>query len=311
MLAMQVGRSGGPEVLETVEMPRPQPRTGEVLVRLAAAGVNYIDVYLRSGRYPADVPFVPGQEGAGTVVETGRGVRDVAVGDTVAWANLPGLVPVPAGLAAEAAAAAILQGMTAHFLAHDTYPVHEGDVVVVHAAAGGVGLLLTQMVRLRGGIVIGTASTQAKAEAARAAGAVEVVDYRPGALPSAVRRHTGGTGAAAVYDGVGGPTFDESLTALRPRGVLAVYGQSGGAVPPVDLQRLNAAGSVFVTRPNLVHHIADRAELLRRGTAVLEWVRDGRLRVRVGQRFALADAAQAHALLEARATVGKTLLVCD
>ncbi|MEV5687430.1 quinone oxidoreductase [Streptomyces sp. NPDC052164] len=322
MRAIQVSRAGGPEVLELVDLPRPSPRAGEALVRLAAAGVNYVDIYFRSGLYPQELPFVPGQEGAGTVVEVGPGVREVAVGDVVAWANLPGsyaeyallsadrLVPVPDGLAPEMAAATLLQGMTAHYLCHDTYPVQAGDTVVVHAAAGGVGMLLTQLVRLRGGTVIGTASTGAKAEAARAAGAVEVVDYRPGALPAAVRRHTGGRGAAAVFDGIGGPTFDESLAVLRPRGVLAVYGQSGGAVPPFDLQRLNAAGSVYVTRPNLTHHIQDRAELLRRGTAVLQLVRDGRLRVSIGQRFALPAAAAAHAALEARTTIAKTVLTC-
>ncbi|MFG2115887.1 quinone oxidoreductase family protein [Streptomyces sp. NPDC048718] len=327
MKAVRVGRAGGPEVLELVDLPRPSPGAGQVLVRLAAAGVNYIDVYLRSGLYPAELPFVPGQEGAGTVVETGPGVGPgaggVAVGDVVAWANLPGayaqyalidadrLVPVPDGLAPEQAAAALLQGMTAHYLCHDTYPVQEGDTVVVHAAAGGVGMLLTQLAVARGATVVGTASTAAKAQAARAVGATEVVDYRPGALLEAVRRHSGGIGAAAVYDGIGGPTFDEGLAALRPRGVLAVYGQAGGAVPPVDLQRLNAAGSVYVTRPNLVHHIQDRAELLRRGTAVLELVRDGHLDVRIEQRYALSEAADAHAALEARTTLAKTLLICD
>ncbi|MGY3677888.1 NADPH2:quinone reductase [Streptomyces sp. TE33382] len=323
MKAIRVSRAGGPEVLELVDLPRPSPRPGEALVRLAAAGVNYVDVYFRSGLYAKELPFVPGQEGAGTVVEVGPGVHEVAVGDVVAWANLPAsyaqyallsadrLVPVPDGLAHELAAAALLQGMTAHYLCHDTYPVQAGDTVVVHAAAGGVGMLLTQLVRLRGGTVIGTASTAAKAEAARAAGAVEVVDYRPGALSAAVHRHTGGLGAAAVFDGIGGPTFDESLAALRPRGVLAVYGQSGGAVPPFDLQRLNAAGSVYVTRPNLTHHIQDRAELLRRGTAVLRLVRDGRLRVRIGQQFALSAASEAHAALEARTTIAKTVLTCS
>ncbi|MFJ9434220.1 quinone oxidoreductase family protein [Streptomyces sp. NPDC101490] len=323
MRAIQVSRSGAPDVLEPVELPRPVPRAGEALVRLTAAGVNYIDVYLRSGLYAKELPYVPGQEGAGTVVELGPGVREVAVGDVVAWANLPGayaqyavvradrLVPVPDGLAAEQAAAVLLQGMTAHYLSADTCPVRPGDTVVVHAAAGGVGMLLTQFVRLRGGTVIGTASTRAKAEAARSVGAAEVVDHTPGALLAAVRRHTGGLGAAAVFDGIGGPTFDESLAALRPRGVLAVYGQSGGAVPPIDLQRLNTAGSVYVTRPNLEHHIQDRAELLRRGTDVLGLVRDGHLRVRIGQRYALADAADAHAALEARTTVGKTVLTCS
>ncbi len=323
MKAIQVSRAGGPEVLELVDLPRPVPGPGEALVRLAAAGVNYVDVYFRSGLYPQDLPYVPGQEGAGTVVEVGPGVREVAVGSVVAWANLPGayaeyallsadrLVPVPDGLSAELAAATLLQGMTAHYLCHDTYPVRAGDTVVVHAAAGGVGMLLTQLVRLRGGTVIGTASTGAKAEAARAAGAVEVVGHRPGALSEAVRRHTGGRGAAAVYDGIGGPTFDESLAVLRPRGVLALYGQAGGAVPPFDLQRLNAAGSLYVTRPNLTHHIQDRAELLRRGGTVLDMVRDGRLRVRVGQRFALPDAADAHTALEARGTIAKTVLTCS
>ncbi|MEU8759625.1 quinone oxidoreductase [Streptomyces sp. NPDC048659] len=322
MRAIRVSGPGGPEVLRLVDVDRPAPGPGQALVRLAAAGVNYVDVYLRSGVYPRELPYVPGQEGAGTVVALGPGVTEVAVGDVVAWANLPGayaefaalpadrLVPVPAGLAPETAAAALLQGMTAHYLSHDTHPVRPGDTVVVHAAAGGVGTLLTQLVRLRGGTVVGTASTPAKAAAARAAGAAEVVDYTPGALTEAVRRHSGGAGAAAVYDGIGGPTFDESLAALRPRGVLAVYGQSGGPVPPFDLQRLNTAGSAFVTRPNLEHHIAGREELLRRGGAVLRLVRDGDLRVRVGRTYPLAEAAAAHAALESRTTIAKTLLVC-
>jgi NADPH2:quinone reductase len=322
MRAVEMRRTGGPEVLDVVELPRPEPGRGQALVRLAASGVNYVDVYLRSGQYPVDLPFVPGQEGAGTVVEVGPEVSGVAVGDAVAWVNVTGtyaeysavpadrLVPLPVGLAVEHAAAALLQGMTAHYLVHDTYPVREGDVVMVHAAGGGVGLLLTQMVRLLGGMVIGTASTRAKADAARDAGAAEVVDYQRGALLSAVRQLTGGAGAAAVYDGVGRTTFDESLAALRPRGVLAVYGQSSGPVPPLDLQRLNRAGSVYVTRPNLEHHISSRGELLRRGGAVLNRVRDGCLRILVGQRYELAAAAHAHQAMQARGTVGKTLLTC-
>lgn len=318
MIGVQLTRTGGPEVLTPVTLPDPVPGQGEALVRLAAAGVNYIDVQLRSGAYPAELPIVPGQEGAGTVVAVGPDVEEVTVGQTVAWANITGayaelavvpaarLVPVPQGLPAPTAAACLLQGMTAHYLTHDTHPVTEGHTVIVHAAGGGMGQMLTQMAVLRGGRVVGTVSTAAKAHAALAAGAIEAVRYDD--LAEAVRRQTGGAGAAAVYDGIGGPTFDASLAALRPRGILAVYGQSGGPVPPFDLQRLNTGGSLVVTRPNLTHHIADRASLLRRADEVLRWVRDGVLRIDIGRRIPFARAADAHAALEARATVGKTLL---
>ncbi|MET8360536.1 quinone oxidoreductase [Micromonospora sp. NPDC005171] len=321
MRAVVVNRPGGPDALEVVRLPDPRPGPGEVLVDVAAAGVNFIDVYHRSGRYPLPTPFVPGQEGAGTVLALGPGGTELAEGDVVAWANLSGsyadrvvlpadrLVPIPAGVPAELAAAVLLQGMTAHYLTHDTYRVRSGDLVLVHAAAGGTGQLVTRFATRNGGRVVGTASTAEKGHAARLAGAVEVVGYADQEVLSAVRDLTDGVGAAAVYDGVGAPTFDTGLAALRPRGTLAVYGQSGGAVPPVDLQRLNAAGSVFVTRPNLAHHIADRAELLERAAAVFTLVRSTGIDTHVGRRFALDDVREAHRALEARATVGKTLLV--
>ncbi|HKT02289.1 MAG TPA: quinone oxidoreductase [Rugosimonospora sp.] len=323
MRAIVVDWPGGPEVLRPGLLPDPRPGPGQVVVDVAAAGVNFIDVYQRSGAYPRELPFVPGMEGAGTVSAVGGGVPDIRVGDRVAWVNVPGgyaervavpaerVVPLPRELAPELAAAALLQGLTAHYLTQDTAPVGPGDVVLVHAAAGGTGLLLTQLVKLRGARVVGTVSTVDKERLAREAGADEVIRYGSVDVAATVRALTGGRGVAAVYDGVGAPTFDASLAALRPRGVLALYGQAGGAVPPVDLQRLNAAGSVFVTRPNLEHHIADRAELLRRAGDVLGWLAAGRLRVHVGGRYPLAEAARAHADLAERRSTGKLLLIND
>lgn len=316
--AIVLKEQGGPEVLRLAAVPDPEPAPGQVVVEVAASGVNFIDVYQRSGVYPVSLPFVPGLEGAGTVVAAAPDVTGVGVGDRVGWVNQPGgyaervavpasaTVPIPADLDAETAAAALLQGMTAHYLVHDTYPVRPGDTVLVHAAAGGMGQLLTQLARLRGARVIGTVSTAAKEERARAAGADEVIRYAD--TEAAVRELTGGEGVAAAYDGVGAPTFDASLAALRPRGVLALYGQAGGAVAPVDPQRLNAAGSVLLARPNLVHHVATRHELLTRAGAVLGWVAAGRLKIHVGQTYPLGDAAAAHADLEGRRSVGKLLL---
>lgn len=320
MRAIQVRTHGGPEVLEAVEMADPVPGGGQLLVRLAAAGVNYIDTYQRSGLYPTRPPFVPGLEGAGTVIAAED--PDFTVGDRVAWCDAAGsyaeLVVVPAerairvpdGLDDQQAAAALLQGMTAHYLVTASYPVAEGDTVLVHAAAGGVGLLLTQLVKASGGRVIGTVSTPAKEELARAAGADQVIRYTEvDDLAAEVRAHTGGDGVAAVYDAVGATTFDASLAALRRRGTLVLYGASSGPVPPVDLQRLNAAGSVFVTRPKLADHTVTREELVWRAGEVLDAVLAGTLELRIGGTYPLDQARAAHKDLQGRRTTGKLLLL--
>ncbi len=319
MKAIRVRATGGPEVLSLAELPEPVPGPGEVLVRLAATGVNFIDVYERAGRYPQQLPFTPGTEGAGEVVAVGTGVDSVRVGERVGATNLAGayaelatvradrVVPVPDDVSAELAAAALLQGMTAHYLLHDSYPVRPGDTVLVHAAAGGMGLLLTQLASRLGARVIGTTSTPAKADLAREAGAAEVLGYD--GVADRVRTLTGGAGVAAVYDGVGRATFDESLASLRRHGVLVSYGQASGMVPPVDPLRLCAAGSVYLTRPILAHFIDTRDELLHRARQVLGWMVDGTLAIRIGGRYRLADAARAHEDLESRGTVGKLILV--
>jgi len=321
MRAVVVKEHGGPDVLQLGDWPDPSPGPGQLLVDLAAAGVNFMDIYQRTGQppYRGDVPYVPGAEGAGTVAAVGPEVTGVAEGDRVAWAGVPRsyaeqvivpadrAVPVPEGLDLEVAAATILQGMTAHYLCHSSYPVAPGDPVVVHAAAGGVGLLLTQMVAMRGGVVIATTSTEAKAELARAAGAHHVAGYQD--FTDVVRDVTGGSGAAAVYDNVGQATFDASLTALRPRGYLVLYGASSGPVPPFDPQRLNTGGSLFLTRPTLGHYIMSRDELLWRSGDLFGWIKEGRLTVRIGGRYPLAEAARAHDDLAARRTTGKLLLL--
>jgi NADPH:quinone reductase len=330
MRAVTVTEHGGPDVLELAEVAEPVPGPGQALVDVAVAGINFIDIYQRSGSYPMARPYVAGVEGAGTVRALGAGAPAALAGRRVGWVNVAGsyaqsvvvdadrLITLPDQVSTQLAAAVLLQGMTAHYLTHDTYPVRPGDTVLVHAAAGGVGLLLAQLVRLRGGQVIGTVSTQAKAARAREAGASEVIvgtaapagtagDFEATVL-SAVADRTGGAGVAAVYDGVGGPTFEVSLAALAPRGVLAVFGQAGGPVPPVQLQRLNEAGSVFLTRPNLAHYISDRRELTARSADVLRWVADGDLRVHLDRCYPLADAAAAHRALEGRATTGKVIL---
>ncbi|PRX97240.1 quinone oxidoreductase family protein [Allonocardiopsis opalescens] len=321
MRAVVVEEPGGPEVLRVRETADPVPGPGEIAVDVAASGVNFIDVYHRSGLYPLPAPFTPGMEGAGTVSALGAGVSGLAVGDRVGWVMLPGsyaeravipadrAVPLPDGVSTELAAAALLQGMTAHFLTRTAHTVREGDDVLVHAAAGGMGLLLTQLVKLHGGRVIGTVSTAEKEAVARAAGADEVIRYTEEPVDTAVRKLTGGAGVAVVYDGVGAATFDASLASLRPRGLLAVFGQASGVVPPVELQRLNAAGSVFLTRPTLAHYIADRAELLTRSRELFEWIRAGRLDVRVNARYPLADAGRAHEDLTGRRTTGKSILL--
>jgi NADPH2:quinone reductase len=319
--AIVMHETGEPEVLRVEARDPGAPGPGTARVRVAAAGVNFIDVYFRTGAYPAPLPFVPGLEGAGEVEAVGPDAGGLAVGHRVAWASVPGsyadvvvapcdrLVRVPAAVAPEQAAAAMLQGMTAHYLVHGTRRTEPGDTALVHAAAGGVGLLLVQMLRAAGARVIGTCSTDEKAALARDAGAEEVVRYDRGDFVDEVRRLTGGRGVDVVYDGVGRSTFESSLRSLRVRGLLVLYGQSSGPVPPLDLQRLNQLGSLFVTRPTLAHYTRDRAELELRAGAVLDAVAAGRLRVRIGARFPLAEAAAAHRALEGRRTTGKVLLV--
>ncbi len=321
MRVIEVGRRGGPEVLNVAERAAPDPGPGQVVVRIAAAGVNFMDIYQREGvgGYRPALPYVPGAEGAGTIIAAGDGVTGLAVGDQVAWAGLGGgyaeqavlpadrVVRVPPGISAQVAAAAILQGMTAHYLVTSTYPVREGDVTVVHAAAGGVGLLLTQMVKRRGGVVIATTSGGEKHDLARAAGADHVVGYDR--FGDVVGQVTGGVGAHVVYDGVGQATFDGSLAALRPRGMIVVYGAASGQVPPFDIQRLNSGGSLFATRPTLAHYIADPEEMRWRAGEVLGWIADGELDVRIGGSYPLTDAARAHEDLAARRTTGKLLLI--
>jgi NADPH2:quinone reductase len=321
--ALVVTRHGGREVLEVQPQERPTPGEGEVLVEVAASGVNFIDVYQREGVYPLATPFTLGMEGAGRVLETGPGVEGVAVGDIVAWAMTIGsaasyavlparvVVPVPEGVDPVVAAAAMLQGMTAQFLTTDTYPVRPGTVALVHAAAGGVGQLLVQMLKAKGATVVATAGSQAKCETARARGADHVIDYsQVDDLAAAVGAFTpDGRGVDVAYDGVGASTFDASLASLRPRGTLAVFGAASGAVPPVDVQRLNAGGSLFLTRPSLAHHVADRGELLARAGEVLGAVADGSLEVAIGGRYPLTDAGAAYEALEGRATEGKLVLI--
>ena len=324
MRAVIGSRHGGPEVLQIGEVAPPEPGPGQVLVDVAAAGVNYMDIYQREGRPPyasAALPYVAGVEGAGTVAAVGPEVSDFAVGDRVAWTQGPGsyaeqvavpaarAVPVPEGMGLSVAAAVMLQGMTAHYLCHSTYPVAQGDPVVVHAAAGGVGLLLTQMVAMRGGVSIATTSTPDKAVLAEQAGADYVTDYDD--FAGVAREVTGGGGVAAVYDGVGQATFEAGLSALRARGYMVLYGAASGPVPPFDLQRLNPAGSLFVTRPTLAHYVASREELLWRAGDLFRWVTEGRLSVRVGGRYPLEAAAQAHTDLASRGTTGKLLLLPD
>jgi NADPH:quinone reductase len=319
--AIQITESGGPEVLIPTELPDPTPGPGELLVEVAVAGVNYIDTYQRQGIYPMELPYVPGMEGAGRVREVGADVTGFAAGDRVAWCEplgsyaelvvLPAaeVVPVPDGVSDEAAVGAALQGMTAHYLLHDSHPVRAGEDVLVHAAAGGVGLLLTQWATRLGARVIGTVSTAEKEELARAAGAAEVIRYTEvDDLAAEVRELTGGAGVAAVYDGVGRTTFDASLASLRRRGILVLFGASSGPVPPVDPQRLNAAGSVFLTRPKLADHVATRDELTTRAAAVYAAVAAGELDVRIGHRYPLAEARAAHEDLQGRRTTGKLVL---
>ena len=322
MRAAQVSRTGGPEVIEIVELDDPVPGEGELLVDVAAAGVNYIDTYFRGGTYPKDTPFVLGLEGVGTVRAVGPSASGFAVGDRVAWAEASGsyaervavpaarAVAVPEEVTDEQAVGALLQGMTAHFLVTSTYPVARGDAVLVHAAAGGVGLLLTQLATERGARVIATVSTAEKAALASDAGAAEVIRYdQVEDLAAEVRGLTGGAGVAVVYDGVGRDTFDASLASLRVRGMLVLFGAASGPVPPVNPQNLNAGGSLYLTRPTLFHYVGTRAELEYHAGEVFAAVADGTLDVRIGHRYPLTEAARAHEDLQARRTTGKLLLL--
>jgi NADPH:quinone reductase len=321
MLAIRPTHTGGPEVLTLAEYPTPTPGPGQALVRVEAAGVNFLDIYQRSGHYAVPTPIPLGSEGAGIVEAVGSPDLDVKPGDRVAWASAPGsyathvvvaverLVPIPAGVASTVAAASMLQGMTAHYLAHGTYRLGAGDTCLVHAAAGGVGLLLCQMASRAGARVIGTVSTAEKAALARGAGAGEVILYTQEDFLAETRRLTGGRGVDVVYDSVGLTTYEKSLGCLRPRGTFVLFGASSGPVPPIDLQVLAAKGSLFATRPTLKDYVATRAELLERAGAVLGAVARGELSVRIGATFPLAEAARAHQALAGRETTGKVLLL--
>jgi NADPH2:quinone reductase len=320
MKAVRVHQPGGPEALKYEDVPKPAPAQGQALVKLEAAGVNFVDIYNRSGLYKNPAPFVVGQEGAGVVESVAPGVTDVKAGDRVVYTGVPGayaefaavpasrLVKLPLGVDSREAAAVFLQGMTAHYLSHTTYPLKAGDSALVHAAAGGVGLLLVQMAKMRGARVIGTVSTEDKAALARQAGADEVINYATHDFEAEVKRLTGGKGVQVAYDAVGKTTFDKSLACLTPRGMLVLYGTASGPVPPFDLNRLGGALSLFVTRPTLGAYTATREELLQRAGDIFEWKRSGKLAVRIDAVFPLADAAQAHRRLEGRQSTGKLLL---
>lgn len=321
MKAIQVRKTGGPEVMELVDLPVPEPKANEAVVKLSASGVNFIDVYQREGRYKVALPFVLGQEGAGVVSAIGAGVTTVKNGDRVAWAGplgsyaqyaaVPGerLVPIPAGVSDQHGAAAMLQGMTAHYLSHTTYPLKRGETALVHAAAGGVGLLLTQMAHNIGARVIGTVSTEAKAKLAQEAGADEIIVYTQQDFEEETKRLTGGKGVDVVYDSVGKTTFEKGLNVLRPRGYMVLYGGSSGAVPPFDLIALSTKGSLFVTRPTLAHYTASREELIMRAGGVFDMIGAGKLKLRIEHTYPLADAQRAHRDLEGRKTTGKLLLI--
>jgi NADPH2:quinone reductase len=321
MRVVVVEQPGGPEQLRIVEMPKPEPGPGQALVKIAAAGVNFIDIYHRTGLYKVDPPITLGMEGAGVVEAVGGGVTEVAPGDRVAYAMARGsyaeyavvpawmLVKLPPALDFQSAAAAMLQGMTAHYLTHSTYPLKAGDSCLIHAAAGGVGLLLVQMAKMRGARVFGTVSTPAKAELARQAGADVVILYTEQDFLEVVRRETNGRGVDVVYDSVGAATWEKSLDCLRPRGMMVSFGNASGPVPPFQPLILSQKGSLFLTRPTLGHYTATREELLWRAGDVLGWVQDGRLKLRIERVYKLEEAAEAHRALESRATSGKLLIV--
>jgi NADPH2:quinone reductase len=321
MKAIQVPKCGGAEVLTLVEVPTPKPKSNEVLVKIAAAGVNYIDCYFREGRYPAPPPFIIGQEASGVVSEIGSDVKDFKPGDRVAYTGIQGsyaeyaavpadrLVRVPAGISDHQAAAAMLQGMTAQYLTYTTYPLKKGDIALIHAAAGGVGLLLVQMSKNLGARVIASVSTEEKARLAREAGADDVIFYTTQDFEVETKRLTDGKGVHVIYDGVGKTTFDQDLNVLRPRGYLVLFGASSGPVPPFDLIKLSQKGSLFITRPTLVHHIASHEELQQRAGDVLNMIASGKLKLRIEHLYPLREAQQAHRDLEGRKTTGKLLLI--
>jgi NADPH2:quinone reductase len=320
MKAIQIHQTGGPEVLKLAELPIPQPGAGQVLIRVEAIGVNFVEVYFRKGVYKSSLPLVPGSEAAGTVEELGPGVTGFKDGDAVVSVSVLGsyaeyalvaaasLIKIPSGISMEHAAAVMLQGMTAHYLAYSTWPLKAGETVLIHAGAGGVGLLLTQMAARIGARVISTVSTAEKAELATEAGASEVILYTEKEFEPEVRRLTGGKGVDVVYDSVGKTTFEGSLNCLRPRGLLALFGASSGPVPPFDAMQLSSKGSLYLTRPTLWHYIGTRADLEWRAGDVLGWLASGQLKLRAEHLYPLAEAAQAQIDLEARKTTGKILL---
>jgi NADPH2:quinone reductase len=321
MKAVRVHTPGGVDALRYEDAPTPAPKDGEALVKIEAVGINFIDIYMRSGLYKTLLPLTLGQEGAGVVEAVGPHVTEVKVGDRVAYSGTTGsyaeyavvpaarLVKMPDGIDAKMGAAAMLQGMTAHYLSHTTYPLQSGDTALVHAAAGGVGLLLVQMAKMRGARVIGTVSTEDKAKLAREAGADDIILYTQQDFEAEVKRLTNGRGLQVVYDSVAKTTFDKSLNCLAPRGYMVLYGQSSGPVPPFDLAQLGAKGSLFITRPSLAHYTLTREELLQRAGDVLGWIGAGKLTLRIEQIFPLKDAAEAHRRLEGRQSTGKLLLV--
>jgi NADPH:quinone reductase len=321
MKAVQVVQVGGPEVLQAVDIPIPQPKPNEAVVKVSAAGVNFVDIYHREGRYKVPLPFILGQEGAGVVTSVGLEVKDAKPGDRVAWAHILGsyaeyvavpahrLVPIPSGVTDQQAAAAMLQGMTAHYLSHDTYHLKRGETALIHAAAGGVGRLLVQMAHNIGAQVIGTASTEEKAKLAREAGADEVILYSHVDFETETKRWTQGKGVHVVYDGVGRDTFEKGLNVLRPRGYMVLFGGASGPVPPLDPMVLSTKGSLFLTRPTLVHYIATTEELRARAGAVFAMIAQGKLKLRIAHTYKLEEAAKAHRDLEGRKTTGKLLLI--
>lgn len=321
MKAIQVKQPGGPEAMELEDMPVPEPKANQAVIKLAASGVNFIDVYFREGRYKSPLPFILGQEGAGEVTSVGTGVTSFRAGDRVAWTGLQGayaeyaavsadrLVPIPSGVSDQQAAAVMLQGMTAHYLSHSSYPLKGGETALIHAAAGGVGLLLVQIAHNIGARVIGTVSTDEKAKLAREAGADDVILYTKDDFEAETKKLTGNKGVDVVYDSVGKTTFEKGLNVLRPRGVMVLFGGSSGAVPPFDLITLSQKGSLYVTRPSLHHYIATREELVERSSAVFGMMREGKLKLRIEHTYPLADAQQAHRDLESRKTTGKLLLI--
>ena len=320
MKAIQVQKTGGPEVLTLVDIPVPKPKANEALVKIAASGVNFIDVYFREGRYPAALPFTDGQEASGTVTDVGSEVKSLKAGDRVAYCNVMGtyaeyavapearLVRVPDKITDEQAAAAMLQGMTAHYLTHSTYPLKKGETALIHAAAGGVGLLLVQMAKNIGARVIGTAGSEEKAKLAREAGADEVILYANQDFAEETKRLTDGKGVHVVYDGVGKSTFEKGLNVLRPRGYMVLFGGASGAVAPFDPIILSQKGSLFITRPTLINYVSLREELEQRSADVFNMISAGKLKLRVSKTYKLEDVQQAHRDLEGRKTTGKILL---